>query len=145
MAKVAGFDKAVYGLDGTTAHPILFVHPTNSNLLVSTTKLSQFITARYSPKTDWQAIWKMILAWLTSGEKIVTLDWNMSVRPTYGKNDVLPSDAQRKAILRGIDWHTNAKMLIHSSWKDDYDRLGGVSHPLGSRPDPGFPVGANGR
>ena len=42
VAKVAGVDKAIYGLDSTMTNPILFEQP-NANILVSTTKLSQFI------------------------------------------------------------------------------------------------------
>lgn len=141
LAKVAGFDKAVYGLADTTAYPLLFQHPTSSNLLVSTTGLSRFVTARYGPKKAWQAIWMMILEWLKYPQASVELDWTMTVRPTYGRDETLPSNAQRDAIIRGIDWHSNARMLIHSSWKSDYDRRGGVSHPVGPRPDPSYPVG----
>ena len=47
LARVEGYDTAVYGLPKET-HPILFEHP-RGDLLVATTKLSQFVTARYAP------------------------------------------------------------------------------------------------
>ncbi len=46
-AWVAGFDTAVYGLPDKT-WPLLFEHP-QGHLLVATTKLSHFVTGRYSP------------------------------------------------------------------------------------------------
>ena len=72
-ACVAGFDTAVFGLDDVTTYPILFEHPFK-NVLVSTTKLSQFVTARYAPKDAWQAIWNMILNWLQPDGEIPKLD-----------------------------------------------------------------------
>jgi hypothetical protein len=40
-ARVVGYDTATYGLDnGTSSSPILFTHPHNPKLLISTTKLS---------------------------------------------------------------------------------------------------------
>ena len=52
--RVAGFDSAVYGLPETT-HPVLFEHP-DLDLLVATTKLSQFISARYAPTDGWAIV-----------------------------------------------------------------------------------------
>lgn len=51
IARVAGFDSAVYGLPDET-YPVLFEIPGYNGkgaLMVSTTKLSQFLTARYAP------------------------------------------------------------------------------------------------
>jgi len=140
MAKVAGFDRAAYGLAGTVSYPVLFEHPKNHNLLISTTKLSQFVTARYGPKSAWQAIWKMIFQWLTPSETFADLHWTMTVRPTYQKDEKLSPNAQREAIIRGIDWHNKAKLLIHDSWKDEYKQYGGAN-PVGPRPDPCYPIG----
>jgi len=56
VGKVAGFDRAVYGLDkDSDTLAILFEQPGN-RLMVSTTKLSQFITARYAPKEAIQTL-----------------------------------------------------------------------------------------
>jgi hypothetical protein len=119
VAKVAGFDRAVYGLDDVKAYPILFDHPCG-NLLVSTTKLSQFCTARYATKDALQAVWKMILGRLQPGREVPALDWTPTVRPTYSREAQLPADAVKRAIARGIDWHTRAKLLLDASSQDQY-------------------------
>ncbi|MCP4643668.1 MAG: hypothetical protein GY851_24695, partial [bacterium] len=135
----------VYGLDDVRAHPLLFECGAGE-VLVSTTKLSQFVTARYAPKHGMQAIWRMILGWLQPEAALPELAWTSTVRPSYGRDEALPPDAARDAVIRGIDWHTNAKMLIHESWKDQYDTLrsnGTVNprNPTGPRPDPAWPAG----
>lgn len=145
LAKVAGYDTAAYGLAGTTPHPILFEHP-RGDVMVATTKLSQFVTARYAPKDAWQTIWRTVLGWLQPGLEIPALDWTPTVRPTYTRDAKLPPDAARAAIVRGIEWHTRARMLIGESWKDKYDeyrRTGIVDPkvPTGPSPDPAWPAG----
>ena len=118
-AKVAGFDTAVYGLADVKAWPILFEHP-RGGILVSTTKLSQFVTARYGTKPAMQAIWSMVFAWLRPEAPAVTLDWTPTVRPTYGRQAQLPADAVRQAIIRGVDWHTKARLLLDAEFQDRY-------------------------
>jgi len=145
LAKVAGYDTAAYGLKDAKTFPLLFEHP-SGNVLVSTTKLSQFVTARYAPKDAWQAVWRTVLEWLQPGREIPALDWTPTVRPTYSRDAELPDDAARKAIVRGIDWHTKANMLIGESWKNKYDeyrRKGIVNprNPIGPAPDPAWPAG----
>lgn len=119
VAKLAGFDRAVYGLDDVKAYPILFEHP-RGGLLVCTTKLSQFVTARYAPKDAMQAVWQMVLGWLQPGREVPRLDWTPTVRPTYSRDAKLPPDAARQAIVRGIEWHTRAKMLLDAASQDQY-------------------------
>ncbi len=144
LAKVAGLDTAVYGIEDVQTHPLLFEH--SKDVLVSTTKLSQFVTARYAPKGAIQSVWQMVLAWLQPGAALPVFDWTPTVRPSFARDEELPSGAARTAIIRGIDWHTNAKMLLHESWKDKYHefRKNGTvspSNPFGPRPDPGWPAG----
>ena len=55
LARVAGYDTAVYRLADTPAHPILFELPAG-DVLVSSTKLSHFVSGRYSPKDAWQQL-----------------------------------------------------------------------------------------
>jgi len=136
LAKVAGYDTAVFGLKDTKPHPILFEHP-RGGVLVSTTKLSQFVTGRYAPKDAWQVIWKMVLGRLQPGKTIPSLNWTPTVRPTYSRDAKLAPDAAKKAVIRGIDWHTNAKMLMHKSWKDKYT---GKAR-RGPRPESDWPAG----
>ena len=86
VAKVAGLDSADYGLPQETS-PILFEHP-DYKILVSTTKLSQFITARYTPTDDWKYVWNMILRWLQPDFQTTELKWDPLVYPSYSKDEV---------------------------------------------------------
>lgn len=144
-ARVAGFDTAVFGLDDVKTYPILFEYA-DREILVSTTKLSHFVTARYATQEAIQAVWRTVFQWLQPEGPIPQLEWTPTVRPTYARQEPLPADAARKAIVRGIDWHTNARMLIHASWKakyDEYRREGVVNpkNPIGPLPDPAWPAG----
>ncbi len=144
LAKVAGFDKAVFGLDDVDTYPLLF--ELNTHTLVATTKLSQFITARYAPKGAMQAIWRRVFQWLQPGAAVPELDWIPAVCPSYKREEKLPSDAARTAIIRGVDWHSNARMLIHGSWKDKYHEFrsnGTVDprNPFGPPVNPDWPAG----
>jgi len=121
-ARVAGYDTAVFGIDDVPTWPILFEHA-QGRILVSTTKLSQFVTARYAPYDAMQAVWHMILTWLQPGTRIPTLQWTPSVRPTYSREVRLPADAQRQAVVRGIDWHTKATMLPDADFQEQYEDL----------------------
>lgn len=116
LAKVAGFDKAVYGLP-QTSWPLLFFHP-EKNILIGTTKLSQFITARYAPEEALKEIWMTILHWLLPEEEINEITWKPVLGPAYSINDQMPADIEKITIERGLNWITNAHLLIHQSWKD---------------------------
>lgn len=120
LAKVAGFDTAVYGLPKETV-PLLFEH--NDRTLVATTSLSRFMTARYAPVAAWQRVWTRILEWLCPGENVPQLHWTPQVRPAYGKDEPLPPDAERQALRRGVAWYESARMLIHPSWAETYDTV----------------------
>lgn len=142
-AKVTGLDRAIYGFDGVPTYPILFMHP-DGNIMVAATKLSQFVTARYAPKDGIQAVWGYILNWLAPQANLPTLDWTPVVRPTYSAQDKLPDDAARQAVIRGIDWHSNAKMLVHPSWQDKYDEFrkeGIIVKNVGPSIDRSWPAG----
>jgi hypothetical protein len=123
IAKVAGYDTAVFGLPEKGVYPILFEHP-DGDILIATTKLSQFVTARYGPKGAWQTIWGRVLQWLCPQTKAPALHWTMTVRPTYGAQDKLPQDAELQAFRRGVNWFGKARMFVHPSWKHKYDEAG---------------------
>ncbi|MGI6415712.1 MAG: hypothetical protein ACOX1P_08605 [Thermoguttaceae bacterium] len=119
-AWVAGFDTAVYGLPGET-WPLLFEHP-QGQLLIATTKLSHFVTGRYSPSDAWHSVWRMIFGWLTPGAAPPELAWTPTVRPTYGRDEPLPKDAELSALKRGAEWFLKSRFLVHPAWKDKYAR-----------------------
>ena len=80
IARVAGYDDALYGLPKTNVYPILF-EPPGSGVLVGTTKLSQFVTARYAPLDAWEPVWRMILKWVQPGAEVSILRWKPTVHP----------------------------------------------------------------
>lgn len=141
-ARVAGFDTAVFGLENTPHAPLLFELP-DAPVMVATTKLSQFVTARYAPQDAWQAVWGGVMDWLLPGRDLPDLTWTPTVRATYVPDDELPADVERQAILRGTEWFHRSKLLLHP------DRLAEVNaamsansiSPRAPTPSPDAPVG----
>lgn len=115
LAKVAGVDTAVFGLKDTPAMPLLFEHP-RGDLLVATSKLSDFVVSRAMPHTAWATIWQTILGRLQPGLSAVKLTWTPTVRPTYGPKDPLPANAEEQAVRRSADWMVRSRILRHPSW-----------------------------
>jgi len=115
-AKVAGFDEAVFGLP-EQSYPLLFELP-DYPVMVSTTKLSQFVKGRYAPQKEWANVWKEILAYLLPKKQIAELQYVPVLAPSYGKTEELPIDYQKKSIIKGSKWFFNAKMLAHESSND---------------------------
>ena len=110
VARIAGFDAAVYGLDSTETHPILFELP-ETNVLVSTTKLSHFITGRYAPKDAWKSIWGFVFNWLQPDEAAFKLNWTESVRPSYSKDKTISQNERSTAASRGVEWFYKSNLL----------------------------------
>lgn len=142
LARVAGYDSAVYGLPKVNAWPVLFEHP-RGDILVATTKLSQFVTARYAPSEAWPAVWTMVFKWLNPGMTPPKVKATPLVHPTYAKTESLPSRAERIAVKRGVEWFIKGRMLVHESGLPlmaDALRRPGVD---GTMPGPsaGMPIG----
>lgn len=119
LAKVAGFDRAVYGLPAEGVFTLLGRIP-GKNTLVSALKLSSFITGRFSPVNEWTQIWKYILNWLVPGLVTGTLKVIPSVSPSYSRTDAMPVDAGEQTLRRGAEWFFRAKMLVDESWEKEY-------------------------
>ncbi|MDD4728933.1 MAG: hypothetical protein PHN55_09330, partial [Dysgonamonadaceae bacterium] len=136
-ANVAGFKNAVYGLDNTPNVPILFE---DNNILVSTTKLSDFKKGRYSPYTTCQNIVSGILSYLSIDIDKDKIEWDAIVKPTYNSSDKLSADAYQSAVKRGTDWYINSKFLFHPDWKEKYS-TDDVLTPGGPPVDPSLPSG----
>jgi hypothetical protein len=120
LARVAGFDTAVYGLPEETV-PLLFEQ--SDRILIATTCLSRFVTGRYAPVAAWEQVWTSILEWLLPDMTVPELRWTPSVRPSYAKLERLPPDVERQALRRGVAWYESARMLIHPAWADTYDTV----------------------
>ncbi len=124
IGKVAGFDRAVYGLDDNSeSGSILFRLPA-TGWIISTTKLSQFITARYAPKAAMRSLWSYILHYLTGEDGISgELNWIPDVRPSFGKDEQPGPGSARLAVERGIDWHKKAKLILSNEGWNEYRTL----------------------
>lgn len=143
-ARVAGYDTAVYGIADAEQFPILSQFA-DASVLVSATKLSQFVTARYAPQGAFKQIWRFILGFLRPDLNIC-LDWEPAVHASYRSSQRLSPDAQRVAVVRGVDWHFKARMLLHPAWKSQYvkHREGRQNTEFGTMaamPEQGLPVG----
>lgn len=114
-AKVAGFDKAQFGLTDTETYPLLFK---DKNTMVALTCMTNFKTARYAPNDNWSAVWNKILVWLTGDKRLVLNHWSSDPQPSYSQTASLPSDARKTAVRRGTEWLYNGRFLIHPSWKE---------------------------
>jgi hypothetical protein len=139
LGRVAGFDRAVYGIPDT-AVPLLYAHA-QGNLLVATTKLSHVQTGRYAPPDAWMSVWQWILSWLTR-EVAHPLSWKPLVRPNLSRFDALPPDAEAIALDRAIAWYDRAKLFVHAEWKHEADsRVVDFPDGTGIGPDSDWPVG----
>jgi hypothetical protein len=139
LARVAGFDTAVYGLPEEGVHPILFRHP-NRDVLVATTKLSEFVKGRYAPAAAWPYMWRWVFEWLSPRQEPVWLHWTPLVRPAFGRDQHLPKGAEQDAFRRGVAWNSNAKLFVAPSWKQmvyKYATEPNVSHD----PQASWPLG----
>lgn len=114
FAKVAGFDKADYGLTGVEAHALL---SQKDNVLVAAAYMSNFKNARYGPSASWQLFWESICSWLLNTE-IHLSAWESDPRPAYSASEALPPDARITAILHGAAWIYRGNFLVHPSWRE---------------------------
>ncbi|MGV8095845.1 MAG: hypothetical protein AB2L24_28675 [Mangrovibacterium sp.] len=114
LARVEGYNTAVYGLPEET-QPLLFEHP-DGNIMVATTKLSQFVTGRYAPNDAWPYVIGMILKWTMGNDNLPLLKWLPDVRPTYCANDNLPKNAYMNTIRKGIEYYGKSMLYLHPEW-----------------------------
>ena len=129
LARVAGFDKAVYGLPTEGVKPILFKAP-EGDVLVSTTKLSQFVTGRYEPVKSWGIVWTWILEWLRPTAPVRLGEFKPAVRPSFGPRQPLPADAEIQAFQRGVEWYSQAKLFVHPSWEKTVVERSAIGWPF---------------
>ena len=113
IGRVAGFDTAVFGLPKESS-PLLFELP-ERKLIVATTKLSHFATARYAPAQDWQTIWRYILHKIDPDVAVAKMEWKPVVRPAFSANEKLPRRVERTAFNAAADWIFQSRLLLTSS------------------------------
>ncbi len=134
LARVAGFNSAIYGLPSAGVFPILFEDP-RGNILVATTKLSQFVTARYAPADAWPLVWRRILTWVAQGGVVPEVHPLATVRPSFAKMETIPRDGELRAFSRGVGWYARSRMLIDASWKERAGEAAKYKDRVGAGPD----------
>lgn len=140
MAKVAGFSKAAYGINDVKTWPLLV--KSGNDVMVATTKLSNFATGRYGPHAAWQALWEYVVGWATRQPRVQLSRWPSTVSAAYGPHEKLPSGARQASIRRGVEWFSKGRFFIHESWQDMYLRYqGNGQKPFGPGPAQSLPVG----
>jgi hypothetical protein len=102
LARVAGYDRAVYGLPDSTS-PLLCELP-GRNVLIAAGALSHCIRGRYAPLAVWHAVWKRIVRWAGYPQAAEALDWKPSVGTQWSKDEPLPENAESAALLRSMQW-----------------------------------------
>ena len=142
VARVAGFDRAVFGLPEESC-PILFEVP-ERNLLIATTKLSTFVTGRCAPYRSWKVVWQYILSRLDPASQI-QLEWEPAVHPSFEKESRLPSDIEARAFKRAADWYHASRLLIHPSREAEIHEFLRSGAETVETPPPNAPVGDGSR
>jgi hypothetical protein len=140
LAKVAGVDAAVFGLKDTPFEPLLFERD-GGRVMVATTKLSHFVTGRFMPDEAWRTIWHAILSHLQPGVEIPALRWTPTVRPWFGRQDVLPVDVEAQALRRSVDWLRRSRILRHPKWPSEALAWGLKYNTVRERPGADWPLG----
>ncbi len=126
LAKVAGYDNAVFGLEGTDSMPLLFLQ---GGSLVAATSFSNCFTGRYGPSDSWKKILEYVLAYVSGRKSFEIKTFLSDPRPSASRNDVVTAHSRKDAVVRAADWFWNARLLIHPSWEKallkKYQPLGG--------------------
>jgi GNAT superfamily N-acetyltransferase len=138
LARVAGYDRAVFGLPKTTM-PLLF--RTAQGDWVATTKLSNFITGRYAPAPQWLALWARVLADLASPGKAPRIVADPIVRATVSPDAAMPNDAGAQAVARYAQWIERSGLLIPASRQEQLLKLLGSGVETTMPASAGDPIG----
>jgi hypothetical protein len=139
LAKVAGLDRAEYGIDDVETYPLLFE---NENMLIAMSKLSNFATGRYGPGDAWKQVWTYILSWMTGNYEFRFKHWPSYVYPMYTRNEPLPEKARAYSVEKGVEWFNKGRFFIHPSWKEMWLKYqGNGSAPFGPPVPHDFPNG----
>ena len=126
VAKVAGFDKAQYGISDVRHDPLLF---RQGNVLVATTRLSNFLTSRFGPEDHVKPVWEYIFNYLDPSVNWKFDNWPLQVKPMHSKSETLSKHDYQHAINKGIDWFYKGRFLIHPSWEDHFQKYIGLGGP----------------
>jgi hypothetical protein len=144
LARVAGFDSAVFGLP-EEVHPLLFEADAGEGdspeLLIATTKLSGFVTGRFVPGDGWAAVWRMILQWVSRGRETADPCWQPLVAPRFPPEAALPPDVEQTILRDGVRWFSSSRLLVHPSWVGKWEEAGEHPDRVWDAPGEDWPIG----
>lgn len=124
VAKVAGFDKAEYGISDVQNYPLLFW---DNNILVSSVRISDWKTARFGPEKYWENVWNFILKELGVNQSISWISTG-GVEPSFARSTPLVTADFRQALQKGTQWYLQSKLLVGENWQhliDSFTRKNG--------------------
>ena len=124
LARVAGYRTAVYGLP-ENHHPILFLHPDNPNILISTIPILDFADRRYAPHADWRIVAAKIAEWLDGEEEDETESGR--ARETESWRDGETEKIQNPRFEAGMEQHQNTKET-ETGRNDEAEATSNIEH-----------------
>jgi hypothetical protein len=139
LAKVAGFDRASYGLGSVPNYPLLAKTEFG---FVSFTKLSDFGKGRFGPEDHMRALFSGLMKELTGKDSYRFVTWPRFLQPTLKETDEVSLEAKRKSVKEGVEWFYRGRFFIHSDWRErwlDYQSDG--LNPVGPPVPQSAPVG----
>jgi|EP01046_Picozoa_sp_COSAG06_P036006 hypothetical protein len=113
IAKVAGYDNCTFGLPPANDTWPLLASPA-PDLMVAATQLSHCRLRRFAPAPRWMAVVSHILTFVSSGawkppSAGVSKLWVPSVTASFSRDEKLPADAEKQALIRGVQFYRNAR------------------------------------
>ncbi len=139
VARVAGYDRALFGIPAVGTSPVLFEMP-GRNWTIATTKLSGFVKGRYAPARDWQNLWEQVLSRMSAGAGL-HLDFRPLVQPAYSRDARLPGKYEQRAFDRAAHWFGHSQLLVRPSEKEAIARALAAGAETGAAPPTGAPPG----
>ena len=147
LATVAGFDNASFGLPPSNVTWPMLARPDDATM-VAATQLSHCRRRRFAPSLRWMSVvahilkfvssstWSSSSAVSSSSAASAASDastapplWTASVTASYTRDEPLPADAERQALIRGVQFYRTARLL------PDAKRARSLAMILPSQPD----------
>ena len=133
LAKVAGYRQAEFGIP-ENSYPMLFRHPQNPGCLISTIRISNFASGRFSVQVDWRELINWIFAEITGKDAVMDFSSVVcSVNPAYQEKDILPDDAEEKAFQKSVRWFCDQAVTRKDGREYIIEGFTSLIHPDGSQ------------
>lgn len=113
LARVAGFDRAEYGIEDVKKYPLLFIE---NNILVAGADISNWQTARFGPRAYWLQLWQYIFNYVGIAQPV---SWNghAAVYPAFTQNNSVTTSDYINALKQGANWYLDSRLLVAAEWQ----------------------------